>query len=135
MIRYRPDHDSRRSQNAARNRRSVALSKSCVFESNTANYSPFVKSLLLDWRAAVILVCSLRADTIDRDHRLRIAGATTRRKLSGLPSVSLMVQETHESEHWEKVLWKQHTYPDNYVPRKLFLASLQTNRMCCTCPP
>ncbi|KJA29221.1 hypothetical protein HYPSUDRAFT_500552 [Hypholoma sublateritium FD-334 SS-4] len=38
-----------------------------------------------------------------------------------------MVQETHESEHWEKVLWKQHTYPDNYVPRKLFLASLQTN--------
>ncbi|KAF8203641.1 phosphatidylinositol N-acetylglucosaminyltransferase subunit C [Pholiota molesta] len=28
---------------------------------------------------------------------------------------------------WEKVLWKHHAYPDNYVPPKSFLASLQRN--------
>ncbi|KAF9056186.1 phosphatidylinositol N-acetylglucosaminyltransferase subunit C [Panaeolus papilionaceus] len=33
-----------------------------------------------------------------------------------------------EDEHeWEKVLWKRHAYPDNYVPPRQFLASLQRN--------
>ena len=33
------------------------------------------------------------------------------------------------AHNWEKVLWKRQTYyPDNYVPPKLFLASLQRNR-------
>lgn len=28
---------------------------------------------------------------------------------------------------WEKVLWRRQSYPDNYVPPRLFLASLQRN--------
>lgn len=33
--------------------------------------------------------------------------------------------------NWEKVLWKRQAYRDNYVPPKLFLASLQRNRESC----
>ncbi|PPR06890.1 hypothetical protein CVT24_011580 [Panaeolus cyanescens] len=32
-----------------------------------------------------------------------------------------------DTYQWEKVLWKRHAYPDNYVPPKQFLASLQRN--------
>ncbi|PPQ64419.1 hypothetical protein CVT26_002126 [Gymnopilus dilepis] len=28
---------------------------------------------------------------------------------------------------WEKVLWRKQAYPDNYIPRGIFLASLQKN--------
>ncbi|KAL1738292.1 phosphatidylinositol N-acetylglucosaminyltransferase subunit C [Schizophyllum fasciatum] len=30
-------------------------------------------------------------------------------------------------EPWEKVLWKQQPYPDNYIPEGLFLSSLRKN--------
>jgi len=36
--------------------------------------------------------------------------------------------KTNELQEWEKVLWKRQDYPDNYVPPRLFLASLQRNR-------
>ena len=35
---------------------------------------------------------------------------------------------SEELHNWKKVLWKRQAYPDNYVPPKLFLASLQRNR-------
>ncbi|KDR85008.1 hypothetical protein GALMADRAFT_233565 [Galerina marginata CBS 339.88] len=35
-----------------------------------------------------------------------------------------MAQFEHD---WEKVLWKRQVYPDNYIPPRLFLASLQRN--------
>ncbi|KAL1739451.1 phosphatidylinositol N-acetylglucosaminyltransferase subunit C [Schizophyllum fasciatum] len=31
------------------------------------------------------------------------------------------------NEPWEKVLWKQQPYPDNYIPEGLFLSSLRKN--------
>ncbi|KAF9481414.1 phosphatidylinositol N-acetylglucosaminyltransferase [Pholiota conissans] len=39
----------------------------------------------------------------------------------------MIQQDMHEPDDWEKVLWKHHAYPDNYVPRRSFLASLQRN--------
>ncbi|KAF5313115.1 hypothetical protein D9619_003188 [Psilocybe cf. subviscida] len=33
----------------------------------------------------------------------------------------------HDSDLWEKVLWKTKDYPDNHVPPELFLASLRKN--------
>jgi hypothetical protein len=36
--------------------------------------------------------------------------------------------QCEELHNWEKVLWKRQAYPDNFVPPKLFLASLQRNR-------
>jgi Phosphatidylinositol N-acetylglucosaminyltransferase len=32
-----------------------------------------------------------------------------------------------DERHWERILWKQLPYPDNYVPPKQFLASLRKN--------
>lgn len=42
--------------------------------------------------------------------------------------LTAMGPDHEETTHWEKVLWKRQVYPDNYVPPKLFLASLQKNR-------
>ncbi|KAF8973943.1 phosphatidylinositol N-acetylglucosaminyltransferase subunit C [Flammula alnicola] len=39
----------------------------------------------------------------------------------------MIQQQTHEPHNWEKVLWKRPAYPDNYVPRSLFLASSRRN--------
>lgn len=30
---------------------------------------------------------------------------------------------------WEKILWKDQRYPDNYIPERYFLSSLRKNRM------
>ncbi|KAF9526444.1 phosphatidylinositol N-acetylglucosaminyltransferase subunit C [Crepidotus variabilis] len=38
-----------------------------------------------------------------------------------------MITPTKGPQNWGKVLWKQQKYPDNYVPPRLFLASLQRN--------
>jgi hypothetical protein len=35
----------------------------------------------------------------------------------------------NDTQDWEKVLWRRQAYPDNHVPPRLFLASLQRNRM------
>lgn len=35
----------------------------------------------------------------------------------------------NDTQDWEKVLWRRQVYPDNHVPPRLFLASLQRNRM------
>lgn len=41
------------------------------------------------------------------------------------PSASGSVVDVEES--WKRVLWKAQSYPDNYVPPEVFLASLQRN--------
>lgn len=37
------------------------------------------------------------------------------------------MQPSQSAEEWKRVLWKTQPYPDNYVPPRVFLASLQRN--------
>ncbi|KAF5374769.1 hypothetical protein D9758_000260 [Tetrapyrgos nigripes] len=61
-----------------------------------------------------------------RKHDLLLACMLDGFKVMHFDEMDAQTQQC-KGESWARVLWKQQSYPDNYIPKDAFLSSLQTN--------